>query len=443
MIKDTKIAIKGKGVVKTPEVRFTLKEPKSKTATLIRAVYRYNKKKLVYSTQHKILPKHWEKKKQLPRISYKFYNELKGDIDSIQTAIVEVYKENKPKNNTEFRDKLNIKLGRSEDQGPATQTFLQFVEDLIERKKNKKDVKPNTIKRYVSIKNKLINFQKQSGKPLNYDDISYSFRDHFTQWLYEKTSTKSQNTVNKDLSMIKVLMEQAHKERLHSNLIFKEKDFNVKTVKTTKVALEEKEVEKLYKFKNFKSKLFKEKGITPLFAKKVRDWFLVSCYSSLRWGDFTKIKPDNLVEIKGDKYLHTWTEKTNEEVYIPINQKLITILNKYDFQSSSFSSQRFNEAIKVVCDAAGIRSKVIMISSDKGEIKSESVRKCDVISAHTGRRTWASINYSKGFPILLLMQVTGHTKESTFLSYIGISKKKMAIKLMQQMKAQESKLKVV
>ncbi|HMP31214.1 MAG TPA: hypothetical protein PKD85_16530, partial [Saprospiraceae bacterium] len=68
-----------------------------------------------------------------------------------------------------------------------------------------------------------------------------------------------------------------------------------------------------------------------------------------------------------------------------------------------------------------ITDSIVIRESVKGESKDVQYRKCDIVSAHDGRRTWASINYLKGYPIGLLMQVTGHSSEDTFLSYVGSS----------------------
>ena len=44
--------------------------------------------------------------------------------------------------------------------------------------------------------------------------------------------------------------------------------------------------------------------------------------------------------------------------------------------------------------------------------------KFEYISTHTGRRTFATIHYNK-IPTPIIMRVTGHKKESTFLQYIN------------------------
>ena len=110
------------------------------------------------------------------------------------------------------------------------------------------------------------------------------------------------------------------------------------------------------------------------------------------------------------------------------------MLEKYDFKSTKISNQKFNDYIKEVFEIVGITDLINLRESIKGEMKDTSYRKCDIVSAHDGRRTWASINYLKGYPIGLLMQVTGHEKEETFLSYVGVSPLEKARKLNEAMK---------
>ena len=48
-------------------VTFNLKEPNSKSETLIYLIFRYNNSKLKYSTGQKIHPKYWNAETQLVR----------------------------------------------------------------------------------------------------------------------------------------------------------------------------------------------------------------------------------------------------------------------------------------------------------------------------------------------------------------------------------------
>jgi len=422
------------------EVKFILKSRKDKNKpTLIRAIFRYGPKEpLVYSTQKKIAPKYWNDKKQLPRPTYKNYKSLKTALDEIHGAIIEVYQNNKgtiielykvngKASRDKFRDLLDLKLRRKETslKGNSLLNFYKAYNDL---RKNRPNANEETIKRYVTTYNNLVKFA--NGSDILFDDINWIFKEQFINWSYSKPRKHSQNTVNKSFVMIIKVMREAKKNGLHENQIYEDPEFKVKTVKTSHVALTENEVQLLFEF---------DLSNNPRL-EKVKDLFLISCYSSLRIGDFKRITPSNIYEMEGDQYLHMITDKTKEEVYIPINEYLLSILEKYNFKSPVISNQRFNEYIKEVCELAGLTDKVMSHSNVAGKSKTEFVEKWKLVSAHTGRRTWASIMYSKGFPILLLMQCTGHKKESTFFKYIGVSKKEQAIALMKQMKQKQKEI---
>ena len=47
--------------------------------------------------------------------------------------------------------------------------------------------------------------------------------------------------------------------------------------------------------------------------------------------------------------------------------------------------------------------------------------KCDLVSTHVARRSFATNAYKAGVPTIAIMKITGHKKESTFLKYIKIS----------------------
>lgn len=69
---------------------------------------------------------------------------------------------------------------------------------------------------------------------------------------------------------------------------------------------------------------------------------------------------------------------------------------------------------------AGITKKVVgykMNAAPRRKLKG-TYRKCELIAAHDLRRSFANNYYGK-VQTLILMKITGHKRESTFLDYIG------------------------
>ena len=47
--------------------------------------------------------------------------------------------------------------------------------------------------------------------------------------------------------------------------------------------------------------------------------------------------------------------------------------------------------------------------------------KHDLIGTHTARRSFATNLFLSGFPVKMIMKITGHQKESTFYGYIKMT----------------------
>lgn len=419
MDKDNKKPI-GKGKSKTHEVRFNLKSILDKNkATLISAVFRYDNQRLVYSTQHKIEPKKWSARSQRPLPGYLLYHDVNDDLKLISDAIIKIHSDNKdnPLSTDDFKRRLDIVLGRIKIETETTTIdFIDYLQSHIDLLKAGNDKNSRTGQKYGTL---LMNLQKFRPGKIPFEAIDMKFRNAFIKWRYRETNASSVNTINKDMECIKNVLKRSYKDKLHTNDIFKDDDFSESRVKTSIFALNEIEVNRLYDY-DFTANQRLE---------RVRDWFLVSCWSALRWSDFSVLKPEHIIKDGEDFYLNKFNEKTNKEVFVPIDKRMYQMLEKYHFKSIDISNQKFNDYIKEVFEIVGISDLINVRESIKGEMKDTPYRKCDIVSAHDGRRTWASINYLKGYPIGLLMQVTGHKKEETFLSYVGASSLDKARKL--------------
>jgi len=121
---------------------------------------------------------------------------------------------------------------------------------------------------------------------------------------------------------------------------------------------------------------------------------------------------------------------------VPLHPKVIKILDK---RNGGFprliSDQKNNDYIKLVCEQAGINNLV------KGSKKQETskgskiyrkttgtFKKCNLVTSHIGRRSFATNFYGK-IPTSYLIYVTGHSSEAMFLNYIGKSNKDLAMEI--------------
>lgn len=219
----------------------------------------------------------------------------------------------------------------------------------------------------------------------------------------------SVNTKGAVISKLKVVMNEGFKQKFHANEDFRGFKGMSETPET--VALTKEELDALWRFKT-----------KSTWEAKARDLFIIGTYSAARWEDYSRF---TMANISGGKLSYSQL-KTGVTVIIPASPKLVKCLERNGGASPRLSQQKYNEAIKVVCEKIGMTAPV-HYSIGKGEGREHRVkRRCDMVSSHTARRTGATLLYKSGVPIKQCMLITGHKTESTFLGYIRISKEENA-----------------
>lgn len=164
--------------------------------------------------------------------------------------------------------------------------------------------------------------------------------------------------------------------------------------------------------------------------EKVRDLFVIGCYTGLRFSDLINI---NSTHIKGNSF-QILTRKTSERVVIPIHPIVREIIKRYgdDFKFE-FTQSWYNETIKHIARDAGIDDDItIERRAGDGLVETKIVPKWKLISSHTGRRSFATNLYlsKTNSPVYHIMLITGHKTEESFFRYIRISKEENAKQLL-------------
>jgi len=205
----------------------------------------------------------------------------------------------------------------------------------------------------------------------------------------------------------------------HSNKIYLESGYSLEKKKTNHRTV--------FSFSelNVLKKLDLSKNIR---LERVRDLFLVGCYTGLRFSDWHKVNKQNILSEGNGQLLGIVTQKTKVEVYIPGLPELMEILEKYDYKLPSISGQKFNDYIKEVVEIALPDSNVKITQSIAGKTDTKVVPKHTVTTSHCARRSFATNFFEMGIPVSILIQITGHSTEKQFFEYVDADKKKLAAK---------------
>lgn len=164
----------------------------------------------------------------------------------------------------------------------------------------------------------------------------------------------------------------------------------------------------------------------------IRDLFLVQCYSGLRFGDMQLLTPANIDLSRGE--LRLIVEKTNQPITIPIIPPLATILKRYNSELPSITNQEMNRHLKTIAMLAGVHSTVPRVVSRGGKQIKEIVQKWQLVTTHTGRKTFTTLSLLQGVMPDVLRKMTGHVDGKSFQRYIDIAEQ---IKREQLLKAWE------
>ncbi len=92
----------------------------------------------------------------------------------------------------------------------------------------------------------------------------------------------------------------------------------------------------------------------------------------------------------------------------------------------SIPVQVFNREIKSVFKKIGLNRKVNLLWRQSNQKKEETKELWEIVSTHTGRRTYVTLSLEQGISMHHLMQSTGHTKTSTLLRYNKTSRESVS-----------------
>jgi integrase len=173
------------------------------------------------------------------------------------------------------------------------------------------------------------------------------------------------------------------------------------------------------------------------FLLKISRFFLRGCYTGLRFSDFSRLTPKNIL----NGFITITQTKTGDDVVIPVHTVIKKIIKKYDGLPPTISNQKFNNYLKEVCQDIPCLQTIESKTFTKGGKKiTLNMNKWEMVSSHTARRSFATNEYLKGTPSITIMAVTGHKTEKAFLKYIKVTLREHAESMKQLWGKTEEKL---
>jgi len=351
----------------------------------------YHGHKLKYYSTESIDPKYWNKETQRVKKSQDFreYREFNTRLNNIEATIKNTFRKFQNDHDHAVPDPITFKGLLDTHLRKTlvkTNTFFHLFEELIEKTKNgtrldTKTGKPlsrNTIKVYNTSFKHLTNFQKQYKKKIDFDTINVEFYSDYTEYLI-RTLKFSTNTIGKHIQVIKLIMNEATERGLNTNLSYKSKRFLTIREKADSIYLTKEEIPEI--------EALDLSGNERL--DRVRDLFLIGCYTGLRFSDYSILKPEQV----RDGFIETTQVKTGDSVVIPIHTTVEKILAKYKgVLPKSISNQKTNDYLKELGKLLPSLEKATSKTFTKGGVKvTENYKKWEQLTTHTARRSFATV----------------------------------------------------
>lgn len=299
--------------------------------------------------------------------------------------------------------------------------LINYLNDFINFKRSTSSYTECTLRKYVNLRDRLLQYQKKKKKVFLIQDVGAKTLIDFKNFLITDCDLM-ETTATRFIKNLKTVIFDAETngKQTHHQI----RGFSTGTTNTEyRVFLSFEEIERI-----------KEVHSLNTDWNIARDWLVMGCYLGQRVSDLLRMNK-TMIYTKTDsegnsfRFIEIKQQKTGEKVVIPIHDEVETILLKYKGNfppsfASNFDSNAvlFNRHIKKVCELAGIheviKGKVYNDEKKKNEIV--ETEKCNLVSSHVCRRSFATNFYgNKMFTTPQLMAITGHKTESMFLNYIG------------------------
>lgn len=391
-------------------IRMNIEEPQTVYVT---ARFGRNEK-LMYATPLKVERMFWDSDRQRVKPSrYCPYRDsvnyaLDGIADVLGGYIMETTHTGGAVTKETLREVLDVHFGKARRKaGTFHEFFREFIETNEQRVNSRRggqSITYRTKRRYICTLEYIKEYEGANGKVLEFDDIDTTFLESFVAFL--QTKRLATNTIANKVSDVKAVMGAAFERGVTTNARWK--SFKKATEQSDAVALDGEELERIRKCNLSRH---------PRLAR-IRDLFLMECWTGLRFSDIMSLCAENIK----DDVIVIQQRKTDSYVTVPVHPVFREIWERYGGIPIQISNQKFNKRIKDVCKAARINAGVIKSITKGGRRETAKYRKWELVSSHTGRRSFATNLYKSGFPSISIMSITGHKSESAFLKYIKVGK---------------------
>ena len=286
---------------------------------------------------------------------------------------------------------------------------------------------PRIKQNYRMLVKKLETIEQQYGCTIMPAMISSVFWNYFIAFLADQGLKYS--TIGHVKANLITVLNWSSKYGVKLNPSYSEVD--IPNYIPSKISLTPDEISHIYHFKIGKEETynFRLKKIMKMRKNKietlenVRDMFVLSCNLGQRYSDMVRISPENFK----NGIFSIVQQKTGNKCHVPINTLSLdsritfAILEKYNYHAPYTGDiNNYNTYLHQLLYDIGedFLDEVYIDNKINGVITRETKRRYQLISSHSARRSFATINTLRNIPRNKILRATGHSSEKAFSRYI-------------------------
>lgn len=405
-------------------VKFRLRKVKSKEYPILVRLLVNKDSDFQAKTGFTINPKDWSNASRKPKQNCEANKKLFNDLLKLEKHLFENLNDANSKGETinrfwienTIQDCFNRINRKDKNNNLLTHQIQHIIDNANTRKitgTSKVGLSINRIKGYYTFLNLIKRYETEIKKEIRLTDIDNIFTDKLINWLMNKNGY-SVNYSGKTIDNLKTVCLDAKKRGIKTN------DYATQ-ITSFKESKEDKHIITL-SFEELEQ--IRTKELSKDYLINARKWLLIGCEIGQRGNDLLNITKENIRYSNNNLMLDIYQKKTGKTVTVPIAKDYIKdIITKE--MPHKISIQKLNTYFKKLCQVCEIDeiTKGKKLNPETKRQKIDDYKKHELISSHICRRSFAT-NYYKLIPTPVLIEITGHSKESMFLEYIGKPKDK-------------------
>lgn len=401
-------------------INFLYRSNREKAPLTLRLLHRNEDKDFTFSCkiEFEVEKSYWKNhKKNTRNVTLKNKQvEVNNELKKISSFILERFKTTNFNllSNEWLKEQVNEYYNPVEEQSKSFDGIIQSIIDTAHLRDNGKGgvgltkCRVNAYKRLQTLFNEF-----QKNKNYEITQLNKKVFDSFKKWLLVKKGY-SPTYAFKKLSDLKTVCKDARSNGIEISA-------DIDTIKTKQVSAYDDDMDVII-LKPHELEKIEKATLTSDALINARKWLILACYTGQRGQALTtRIKKENFETYGSDLIIKIRQKKGNKSVIIPVLPKVKEIYE--NGMPYKISLTKLNKYFKEIGKIAELNEPVMGRITEVDENgRTRGIKKLrpkhKYISTHIGRRTFASNHYGK-IPTPIIMKVTGHSKESTFLGYIN------------------------